>query len=77
MVAVEETFLAVGLVLTGIRQVAVQLLEADLLRRGQWLQAPRALARDRRDRRTGDEHTVGNRFKPQVKCHFGAGRHLD
>src|SRR5215469_1826263 len=73
-VTVEETLL-VGLVFTGVRLVAVQLLDADLRGGAQRIQAPRALARQRGDRRAGDEHPLGNRLKPQVKSHFRARRH--
>src|SRR5262249_59505787 len=59
-VAVEETLLVVGLVFTGVRQVAGQLLEADLRAGGPRVQAPRALACQRGGRRAGAEHPLGN-----------------
>jgi hypothetical protein len=70
-IAVEETFLAVVIVLTGLRQVAVKLLDADFRLGGQRVQAARTLARERGNRRAGDEHPLGDCLEPQVKGHFG------
>jgi len=76
-VAVEESLLVVRLVFTRVRQVTVQLLEVDLHGGRQGIQAPCALARQRGNRRAGDEHPLGDRLESQVESHVRTGRHQD
>jgi len=76
-IAVEETFLDIIVVHTRLRQVAIQLLDAGFRLGSQRIQAPRAFACQRGNRRAGDEHPLGDCLEPQVKGHFGARTHLD
>jgi hypothetical protein len=76
-VAVKESFLVVGFVFTGVWQVSVQFLDADLHSGGQRVQAPRALARQRGNRRAGDEHPLGDCLESQIESNVRTGRDQD